>query len=269
MARIVYGRRKLVLSDLLRRHGVRHGVAQTESVDALLTLRSLSVRYGVIRALNSVDLQVAAGETVAIIGPNGAGKTTLARAIMGNLSVAAGDIFFDGVRITDMKTYKVARRGMSLVPEGRGVLPTLTVDENLKVAASSARHMHSQSTDEIYERMSVLRPLRSRHAGQLSGGQLQLLAIGRALMGDPRLLILDEPSMGLSPQSVDLITRVIRDLKQSGSTLLILEQNAQLAFSLADFLHVIERGEIRVSGTTEELRDKQEVKNSYLGVVSS
>ena len=234
---------------------------------SLLSLESLEVAYGGIRAVKGIDLEVRQGETVCLIGANGAGKTTTLRAITGLVRAAAGRVRFDGEDIGGLRVHEIARRGLALVPEGRGVFAQLTVDENLSMGAYARRD--TQAVDADIERAFTLFPRlkerRSQVAGTLSGGEQQMLAIGRALMSRPRLLLLDEPSMGLAPLMVERIFEVIRAIAAEGVTLLLVEQNARLALEASHRGYVLESGTVSLSGGARTLLGDPRIRHAYLG----
>jgi len=232
----------------------------------LLELKQVRVNYGAIAAVKGIDLRLAAGELVCLIGANGAGKTTTLGAIAGTLPLAGGHIHYAGEPIDALPTHKRLRAGIALVPEGRGIFTRLTVEENLRMGA------YSRDDDQIdtdLERMLALFPrLRERHAqvaGTLSGGEQQMLAIGRALLSNPRLLLLDEPSMGLAPLIVEQIFEVIQQVKNEGVTVLLVEQNANLALAFAERGYVMESGAVTLAGSGAELLSDARVRAAYLG----
>jgi branched-chain amino acid transport system ATP-binding protein len=232
----------------------------------MLQVRGLEVHYGGICAVRGVDLDVAAGEKVALIGANGAGKTSALKAIARMLP-ARGTVRLDGADIADAPPHSLVGQGLALVPEGRGVFARLSVRENLEMGAY-VRTDRAAIADDIERVFSLLPRLRERAgqtAGTLSGGEQQMLAIGRALMSRPRLLLLDEPSMGLSPIMVATVFEVIRTVAQEGVTLLLVEQNARLALSLCDRGYVMESGEITLNAPSAELLDNPAVRSAYLG----
>ena len=233
----------------------------------LLALQSLEVAYGGIRAVKGIDLEVNQGETVCLIGANGAGKTTTLRAITGLVRPAAGHVRYDGANITGMRVHEIARRGLALVPEGRGVFPQLTVDENLAMGAYSRKDTASVSSDieRAFTHFPRLKERRAQVAGTLSGGEQQMLAIARALMGRPRLLLLDEPSMGLAPLMVERIFEVIRTIAAEGVTLLLVEQNARLALEASHRGYVLEGGTVALSGPASALLGNPRIREAYLG----
>ncbi|GLY73918.1 ABC transporter ATP-binding protein [Actinoallomurus iriomotensis] len=233
-----------------------------------LTVEGLSVHYGGVRAVRSVDFTVAPGQAVGIIGANGAGKTSTLKALMG-LVPRSGRIRFGDTDMTAVRARDVVRHGIGYVPEGRHVFPGLTVERNLLLGAYT-RPWRSGRTrralGEAYELFPVLGEMRGRLAGALSGGQQQMLAVGRALMAEPRLLLLDEPSMGLSPKLVEDILAVLRRLREEGLSLLLVEQNAKLTFEATSDCLVMENGEVVMTGTSAELRDDVRVRRIYLGL---
>ena len=234
---------------------------------SLLALESLEVAYGGIRAVKGIDLEVKQGETVCLIGANGAGKTTTLRAITGLVRAAAGRVRYDGADITALRVHEVARRGLALVPEGRGIFPQLTVDENLAMGAYARTDRQAIGSDieRAFTLFPRLKERRQQVAGTLSGGEQQMLAIGRALMSRPRLLLLDEPSMGLAPLMVERIFEVIRAIAAEGVTLLLVEQNARLALEASHRGYVLESGTVSVSGEARALLDDPRIRQAYLG----
>jgi branched-chain amino acid transport system ATP-binding protein len=233
----------------------------------VLSVENLTSGYGRIEALHGISIEVRAGEIVTLIGANGAGKSTLLRAISGVQSISAGSISFDGKSIGRLAAHARVALGIAQVPEGRQLFAPLSVEDNLKLGAWSRR-----ATDfwpdlaRIYELFPMLASLRAALAGTLSGGQQQMLAIGRALMAKPRLLLFDEPSLGLAPILVDQILHVVRSLKDEGLTMLLIEQNARAALAIADRAYVLETGRITVSGTAAEIQSDRRVAEAYLGV---
>ncbi|MSP70783.1 MAG: ABC transporter ATP-binding protein [Myxococcales bacterium] len=235
---------------------------------ALLTVKQLDVHYGAIHALKGLSLTVEAGQIVTLIGSNGAGKTTTLKTISSLLRPTSGDILFDGQSIVGRPTHELVRLGIAHAPEGRGIFANLTVDENLEMGAYVRRDKVGIAADR--ERALTLFPrLRERltqSAGTLSGGEQQMLAIGRALLARPRLLLLDEPSLGLAPQVVRTIFDIIRDINASGTTILLVEQNAHMALGVAHFGYVLEVGQIVMADRAETLAKSDEVRKAYLGV---
>jgi branched-chain amino acid transport system ATP-binding protein len=233
----------------------------------MLSVEKLASAYGRIRALHDVSLDVHGGEIVALIGANGAGKTTLLRAISGVQNVTAGSIRFDNKSIERLSSHARVALGVIQVPEGRQLFAPLCVEDNLKLGAWSRRATDvTPDIARIYTTFPMLGSLRKVAAGALSGGQQQMLAIGRALMANPRLLLLDEPSMGLAPILVDQILDIIRGLKRNGLTILLVEQNARAALAVADRAYVLETGRVTLSGAAADIRVDQRVREAYLGV---
>ncbi len=233
----------------------------------LLALRNLQVAYGGIRAVKGIDLDVAAGELVCLIGANGAGKTTTLKAISGLVRTAGGSIEYDGADLTRLKSHEIARRQLALVPEGRGIFAQLTIDENLAMGAYARRDRGAVAADvdRAFTLFPRLKERRSQVAGTLSGGEQQMLAIGRALMSRPRLLLLDEPSMGLAPLMVERIFEVIRTIAAEGVTLLLVEQNARLALEVSHRGYVLEGGSVAFTGEARALLGDPRVREAYLG----
>jgi branched-chain amino acid transport system ATP-binding protein len=234
---------------------------------SLLALEKIEVAYGGIRAVKGIDLAVERGETVCLIGANGAGKTTTLRAITGLVRAAAGRIRYDGEEIAKLRVHDIARRGLALVPEGRGVFPQLTIEENLAMGAYARndRAAVRADVDRAYGLFPRLAERRRQTAGTLSGGEQQMLAIARALMSRPKLLLLDEPSMGLAPLMVEKIFEVIRAIAAEGVTLLLVEQNARLALESSHRGYVLEGGLVTLSGPAASLLTDPRVREAYLG----
>ncbi|MET9563737.1 MULTISPECIES: ABC transporter ATP-binding protein [Streptomyces] len=233
-----------------------------------LTVEDLSVHYGGVRAVTSIGFTVEPGQSVGIIGANGAGKTSTLKALMGLVPRGSGHIRLGDHDLTRVKARDMIRHGIGYVPEGRHVFPGLTVEKNLLLGAYSRawdKDTHQQ-LDEIYALFPVLQEMRERLAGALSGGQQQMLAIGRALMTRPRLLLLDEPSMGLSPKLVGNILEVLLKLREAGLSLLLVEQNAKLTFGVTSHCIVMENGEVAMNGTSAELSHDPRVREVYLGL---
>jgi branched-chain amino acid transport system ATP-binding protein len=228
----------------------------------------VSVHYGRIQALSGISLIVEEGEIVSLIGANGAGKSTTMRAISGIRPVSQGRITFDGEDITKLRADLRVVRGISQAPEGRGVFPGMTVMENLDMGAYSRKDRKNLASDieRVFELFPRLRERQSQMGGTMSGGEQQMLAIGRALMARPRVLLLDEPSMGLAPQFIQQIFRIVTEINQQGTTVLLVEQNAQQALSRAHRAYVLETGNITKSGTGAELLADSSIKEAYLGV---
>ncbi|MGH3624810.1 MAG: ABC transporter ATP-binding protein [Sciscionella sp.] len=234
----------------------------------LLELSDVSVHYGRIQALSCISLSVEEGEVVTLIGANGAGKTTTMRAISGIRPVSSGRISFDGADITKLRADLRVVRGISQAPEGRGIFPGMTVGENLDMGAYARRDRKSLGPDlgRVFDLFPRLAERRDQLGGTLSGGEQQMLAIGRALMAKPKLLLLDEPSMGLAPQFIKQIFRIVSEINQLGTTVLLVEQNARQALSRAHRAYVLESGRIVKTGTGRELLTDPAVKEAYLGV---
>lgn len=233
----------------------------------MLEVTGLKSRYGRIEVLHGVDLEVAKGETVAIVGANGAGKTTLLKCLSGVQPVSAGRIRFDGEDITSRPAFHRVARGLTQSPEGRQIFTDLSVEDNLRLGAFRAgRERMAENLEAAYGLFPILRERRGQTAGGLSGGQQQMLALARALMADPKCLLLDEPSMGLAPALVDQIFAVIEALKARGITVLLVEQNAVAALSIAGRAYVLENGRIAMSGDAAALARDDRVRAAYLGV---
>lgn len=232
----------------------------------MLAIKGLEVRYGAITAVRGVDLEITKGEIVALLGANGAGKSTIARSIAGLLPFQ-GDIEFDGQKLTPNTAEKNLRRGIALVPEGRGILARMTVYENLLMGiyTRSDKSAAMDDVEKMLERFPILGKRRDGLASLLSGGEQQMLAMGRALMSRPQLLLLDEPSMGLSPIMVDKIFEVVREVHGQGTTVLLVEQNASRALSIANRGYVMESGLITLDGPAEQLLHDPAVRAAYLG----
>ncbi len=234
---------------------------------ALLEVKGLEVYYGVIQALKGIDFEVNEGEIVTLIGANGAGKTTTMQSVIGLIPPKAGTVSFEGKEITHLPCHKIVSLGMSQVPEGRRVFQELTVYQNLLMGAYIQKDKKAikEDIEKIYARFPRLEERKNQIAGTLSGGEQQMLAMGRALMSRPKLLMLDEPSMGLSPLLVDEVFTIIKDLNKEGTTVLLVEQNAGKSLAISDRAYVLENGRIVLSGTGEELLQSEEVKKAYLG----
>jgi branched-chain amino acid transport system ATP-binding protein len=233
----------------------------------LLALEGLQVSYGGIRAVKGIDLVVNPGELVCLIGANGAGKTTTLKAITGLARSAAGRILYQGDDIAGMKPHQIARRALALVPEGRGIFSQLTIEENLAMGAYARADRAGVAADveRAFTLFPRLKERRSQVAGTLSGGEQQMLAISRALMSRPKLLLLDEPSMGLAPLMVERIFEVIRTIAGEGVTLLLVEQNARLALEVSHRGYVLEGGTVALAGAARELLDNPRIREAYLG----
>ena len=234
---------------------------------ALLEVNNLTVYYGVICALKGISFEVNEGEIVSLIGANGAGKTTTMQSTVGLIPKKAGSVIFDGQDITKTACHKIVHMGMTQVPEGRRIFQELTVYENLMMGAYSMKDSSLFKTDleSIYTRFPRLAERRNQIAGTLSGGEQQMLAMSRALMSHPKLLMLDEPSMGLSPLLVDQVFEIIKDVNKDGTTILLVEQNAGKSLAISDRAYVLENGSIVLSGTGAELAASEQVQKAYLG----
>jgi branched-chain amino acid transport system ATP-binding protein len=231
----------------------------------LLAVEAMRAGYGNIEVLHDVSIELAAGTLCAIVGANGAGKTTLLMALAGILPTRGGQVRFDGAEITRLASHDRVRRGLVLVPEGRRMLPGMSVEENLQVAAAARGAEGFARIAGLFERFPILRARRNLPAGSLSGGEQQMLAIARALAIGPTALLLDEPSMGLAPKLVDEIFSIVADERRRGTSILLVEQNARRALALADRGYVMERGRIVISGTGAELATHRDVVAAYLG----
>ena len=235
--------------------------------DALLSIRDLVVHYGVIRALSGISLEVPKGRIVALIGANGAGKSTTLRAISGLVRPTSGSVEFQGRSIAGLASHEIVAKGVAQAPEGRGIFLNLTVKENLDLGAYLRRDRAGVDADR--ERAYALFPILKERGGQvsgtLSGGEQQMLAVARALMSRPTLLLLDEPSLGLAPQFVDRIFQVIQEINEAGVSLLLVEQNANMALQVAHHAYVLETGAIVMQGSGRELLESPEVRKAYLG----
>ena len=231
----------------------------------MLAIRDLHVYYGGIHALNGISLDVPDGQIVSLIGANGAGKSTTLKAIMGLVNKAEGNVYWDSTDITVMKTKDIVGAGLILCPEGRRIFPDLTVEENLSAGAYLRKDKLSNDLEYVYSLFPRLRERHWQHAGTLSGGEQQMLAMGRALMSKPKLLMLDEPSMGLAPILVQQIFDIIKELHEAGTTILLVEQNAEMALQIADRAYVLESGRIVMTGTGKELAESEATKKAYLG----
>lgn len=235
---------------------------------SMLKLSEVSAFYGVVQALFSVSLEVSEGEIVCLIGPNGAGKTTTIKVITGMVKPASGTVEFVGNSIHNQRTSGIIRAGIGVVPEGRRVFPRMTVLENLEIGAFVRRGRTAELQESlagVFELFPVLKERRDQAAGTLSGGEQEMLALGRAMMSRPRLMLLDEPSMGLAPVLVERTFEAIKKLNEQGTTILLVEQNAHMALSISTRGYVLEGGKVQLSGTAEELKRSTRVKNLYLG----
>jgi branched-chain amino acid transport system ATP-binding protein len=233
----------------------------------MLLLENVSVSYGPIQAVRNADIAVKKGEVVTLLGPNGAGKSSTLGAVMGLHPISGGQILFEDRLISGMATEKIVRHGLTLTPEGRQVFAGLTVYENLRLGAAARQDRKEirETRSMVFELFPILSDRRSQQAGTLSGGEQQQLAIARSLMSKPRLLMLDEPSLGLAPVIVDQIFRLISRLRKNGLTILLVEQNAEMSLQIADRGYVFASGEIEKSGTSKELRSSSDIMAAYLG----
>jgi len=235
----------------------------------LLDVIGLEAGYGGIRAVKGIDLEVGEGELVCLIGANGAGKSTTLRAVCGLLPARAGSVRYGGTDIAGLAVHELPRRGLVMVPEGRGIFPQLTVQENLAMGAYMRNDNDvAEDLERRYETFPRLKERRTQVAGTLSGGEQQMLAIGRALMARPKLLLLDEPSMGLAPRLVAKIFEIVREIAKQGVTILLVEQNARLALEVAQRGYVIESGNITLAGAAKDLLENPKVREAYLGEVA-
>lgn len=234
---------------------------------ALLEVKDLSVYYGVIQALKGINLKVNEGEIVALIGANGAGKSTTMQTIMGLIHPQSGEIYYNGERIDKIATHNIVKMGMTQVPEGRHIFQELTVYENIMLGAYTIKNRDKKKEDleKVFKLFPRLEERRNQVAGTLSGGEQQMLAISRAIMSNPKLLLLDEPSMGLSPILVDEVFDIIKEIHKQGTTILLVEQNAEKALQIADYAFVLETGNITLEGTGKELRNNDLIIKAYLG----
>ena len=234
---------------------------------AMLEVKDLQVYYGVIQALKGISFHVNQGEVIALIGANGAGKTTTLQTLTGILSPKSGSIVFEGKDLTRTPAHKIVEMGMAHVPEGRRVFADMSVYENLLLGAYTRKDKAeiAESLASVYKRFPRLEERKGQRAGSLSGGEQQMLAMGRALMSRPRIILMDEPSMGLSPIFVNEIFDIIREVSESGTTVLLVEQNAKKALSIADRAYVLETGSITMDGKAEDLLNDEAVQKAYLG----
>ena len=234
---------------------------------AMLEVRDLQVYYGMIHAIKGISFDVNQGEVIALIGANGAGKTTTLHTITGLLAPKSGSVLFEGKDITKVPAHKIVSMGMAHVPEGRRVFAELSVYENLKMGAYTRKDKKEieESLANVYKRFPRLEEPKNQMAGTLSGGEQQMLAMGRALMSKPKIILMDEPSMGLSPIFVNEIFDIIRAVSESGTTVLLVEQNAKKALSISDRAYVLETGTITMSGKAKDLLEDEAVKKAYLG----
>ena len=233
----------------------------------MLTIKDLHVHYGGIHALRGIDLEVADGQIISLIGANGAGKSTTLKSIMGLVTKTSGQIVWNDKDITNIPTREVVKQGIVLCPEGRRVFPDLTVEENLRIGAYLRNDKDGIQKDKewVYELFPRMKEREWQLAGTLSGGEQQMLAVGRALMSKPKLLMLDEPSLGLAPLVIKDIFAIIKQIKEAGVNVLLIEQNAKAALEISDFAYVMETGKITMSGVGKDLMNDERVKKAYLG----
>ncbi len=232
----------------------------------MLKVENINVYYGAIHAIQGISFEVHQGEIVTLIGANGAGKSTTLKTVSGQLRTRTGSITFMNENISRLDPYKIARKGLVQVPEGRKIFQKLSVEENLFIGGYTRERAEIETTmNDVYQRFPRLKERRKQVAGTLSGGEQQMLAIGRALMSKPRLIMLDEPSMGLAPLLVSQIFSIIRELKDTGVTILLVEQNARMALRIADRAYVLETGRVKLSDSADALLNNDEVQKAYLG----
>ena len=234
---------------------------------AMLEIKNLEVYYGMIQAIKGISFEVNEGEVIALIGANGAGKTTTLHAVTGLIPAKAGEIIFDGKNVAKIPGHKIVSMGMAHVPEGRRVFAELSVYQNLKMGAYTRKDKDeiAGNLEMVYKRFPRLKERKNQMAGTLSGGEQQMLAMGRALMSQPKIILMDEPSMGLSPIFVNEIFDIIREVSEGGTTVLLVEQNAKKALAIADRAYVLETGKIVLDGKAEDLLNDDSVKKAYLG----
>ena len=233
----------------------------------MLEVKNLSVHYGMIQAVRNVDFKVNEGEIVSLIGANGAGKSTILKTLSGLIHPSEGEIIYLGENITSTFAKKIVEKGLVQVPEGRHVFPGLTVKENLELGAFLRKDKEGIQKDmeAVFERFPILKERKDQDAQTLSGGEQQMLAMGRALMSRPKLLLLDEPSMGLAPIFIREIFKIIQEIQKTGTTVLLIEQNAKMALSISNRAYVLETGSVVLSGTGQELLESDEIQKAYLG----
>jgi branched-chain amino acid transport system ATP-binding protein len=236
-----------------------------ERNEAILSLKDVSVSYGNVRALRGVTLIVHRGEIVVLVGANGAGKTTIMGAALGAVPIGEGGVYFDGEAITGRSVERNVRSGLSLVPEGRGVFASMSVIDNLLLGARFDAAGASKKLKKVFEAFPVLKERKNQIAGTLSGGERQMLAIGRSLMSSPKMILVDEPSIGLAPLIVNSIFEILAELNREGYSILLSEQNVNKALQIADRAYVIETGRIVASGTASEMLDDPKIREAYLG----
>ncbi|VTX70085.1 High-affinity branched-chain amino acid transport ATP-binding protein LivF [Granulicatella adiacens] len=233
----------------------------------MLEVKNLSVHYGMIQAVRNVDFKVNEGEIVSLIGANGAGKSTILKTLSGLIHPSEGEIVYLGENIASTSAKKIVEKGLVQVPEGRHVFPGLTVKENLELGAFLRKDKEAIQKDmeDVFERFPILKERKDQDAQTLSGGEQQMLAMGRALMSRPKLLLLDEPSMGLAPIFIREIFKIIQEIQKTGTTVLLIEQNAKMALSISNRAYVVETGSVVLSGTGQELLESDEIQKAYLG----
>ena len=233
----------------------------------MLEVKNLSVHYGMIQAVRNVDFKVNEGEIVSLIGANGAGKSTILKTLSGLIHPSEGEIVYLGENIASTSAKKIVEKGLVQVPEGRHVFPGLTVKENLELGAFLRKDKEAIQKDmeDVFERFPILKERKDQDAQTLSGGEQQMLAMGRALMSLPKLLLLDEPSMGLAPIFIREIFKIIQEIQKTGTTVLLIEQNAKMALSISNRAYVLETGSVVLSGTGQELLESDEIQKAYLG----
>ena len=233
----------------------------------MLEVKNLSVHYGMIQAVRNVDFKVNEGEIVSLIGANGAGKSTILKTLSGLIHPSEGEIVYLGENIASTSAKKIVEKGLVQVPEGRHVFPGLTVKENLELGAFLRKDKEAIQKDmeDVFERFPILKERKDQDAQTLSGGEQQMLAMGRALMSRPKLLLLDEPSMGLAPIFIREIFKIIQEIQKTGTTVLLIEQNAKMALSISNRAYVLETGSVGLSGTGQELLESDEIQKAYLG----
>lgn len=241
-------------------------VDDQESADPVLKIQSISISYGSIGVLWDVSLEVRVGEVVSLIGANGAGKSTLLKAIMGLVRPKGGEITFEGNSLLKMRPHKIVSTGISFVPEGRRLFPGMSVEENLKMSTPRRCPDISQRVGDVFALFPILEERKSQPAGTLSGGEQQMVAIGRALMAKPKLLLLDEPSFGLSPIAYEKVLTAVRKINQSGVAILLAEQNSERALEISQTTYVLENGRVSTSGKSNELMNDPAIRMAYLGV---
>jgi branched-chain amino acid transport system ATP-binding protein len=234
----------------------------------LLEAKNISVNYGNINAIRDISIAVPQGKIITIIGANGAGKTTTLRALSGMVPITKGEIYFDGKRIDGLPSHKIVAHGIAHVPEGRRIFPDMTVEENLRTGAYLRKDTDKVERDlrDVFTRFPRLKERKTQRAQTMSGGEQQMLAIGRALMSDPRILLMDEPSMGLAPVIVEEIAKIIEEINARGISVVLVEQNAELALELANHGYVLEGGNLALEGIAHELHDNEHVRAAYLGI---